>query len=93
MNAVAEALPRLHRSPDTRQMANALRMLAVDAVSQANSGHPGMPMGMAEIAVALWGASSEAQSRRSGLAGSRPLRAVERSWLDAALCALASERL
>ena len=55
MNAVAEALPRLHRSPDTRQMANALRMLAVDAVSQANSGHPGMPMGMAEIAVALWG--------------------------------------
>ncbi|MDR5746677.1 transketolase [Caballeronia sp. LZ029] len=54
MNAVAEALPRLHRSPDTRQMANALRMLAVDAVSQANSGHPGMPMGMAEIAVALW---------------------------------------
>ncbi|KXV03655.1 transketolase [Caballeronia megalochromosomata] len=55
MNAVAEALPRLHRSPDTRHMANALRMLAVDAVSQANSGHPGMPMGMAEIAVALWG--------------------------------------
>ncbi|SAL05118.1 transketolase [Caballeronia calidae] len=54
MNAVAEALPRLHRSPDSRQMANALRMLAVDAVSQANSGHPGMPMGMAEIAVALW---------------------------------------
>ncbi|SAL87469.1 transketolase [Caballeronia arvi] len=55
MNAVAEVLPRHHRSPDTRQMANALRMLAVDAVSRANSGHPGMPMGMAEIAVALWG--------------------------------------
>jgi transketolase len=54
MNAVAEALPLHHRSSDTRQMANALRMLAVDAVSQANSGHPGMPMGMAEIAVALW---------------------------------------
>ncbi len=35
--------------------ANALRMLAVDAVQKANSGHPGMPMGMAEIAVALWG--------------------------------------
>ncbi|BAN24806.1 transketolase [Caballeronia insecticola] len=55
MNAVAEALPQLQRSSDTRQMANALRMLAVDAVQQANSGHPGMPMGMAEIAVALWG--------------------------------------
>ncbi|MCX7891359.1 MAG: transketolase [Burkholderiales bacterium] len=36
-------------------MANALRALAMDAVQAANSGHPGMPMGMAEIAVALWG--------------------------------------
>ncbi len=36
-------------------MANAIRALAMDAVQQANSGHPGMPMGMSEIAVALWG--------------------------------------
>ena len=36
------------------EMANALRALAMDAVQQANSGHPGAPMGMAEIAVALW---------------------------------------
>ncbi len=35
-------------------MANALRALAMDAVQQANSGHPGAPMGMAEMAVALW---------------------------------------
>ena len=35
-------------------MAAALRALAMDAVQAANSGHPGMPMGMAEIAVALW---------------------------------------
>jgi transketolase len=35
-------------------MANAIRALAMDAVQQANSGHPGMPMGMAEIGVALW---------------------------------------
>jgi transketolase len=34
--------------------ANAIRMLAVDAVQQANSGHPGMPMGMADIATVLW---------------------------------------
>ena len=34
--------------------ANALRMLAVDSVKQANSGHSGMPMGMADIAEALW---------------------------------------
>src|SRR5438309_7444240 len=33
---------------------NAIRALAMDAVQKANSGHPGMPMGMAEIAVALW---------------------------------------
>jgi len=39
---------------DTRRMADAIRILAMDAVQQANSGHPGMPMGMAEIAVALW---------------------------------------
>ena len=42
-------------SNDTTQMANAIRALAMDAVQQANSGHPGAPMGMAEIAVALWG--------------------------------------
>jgi transketolase len=36
-------------------MANAIRALAMDAVQQANCGHPGAPMGMAEIAVALWG--------------------------------------
>ncbi len=40
---------------NTALMANAIRALAMDAVQQANSGHPGAPMGMAEIAVALWG--------------------------------------
>jgi transketolase len=38
----------------TKSMADAIRMLAVDAVEAAKSGHPGAPMGMAEIAVALW---------------------------------------
>jgi transketolase len=37
-----------------KDLANALRVLAIDAVQKANSGHPGMPMGMAEIAEALW---------------------------------------
>jgi transketolase len=36
-------------------MAHAIRALAMDAVQAANSGHPGAPMGMAEMAVALWG--------------------------------------
>ena len=35
-------------------LANAIRALTMDAVQQANSGHPGMPMGMADIAVGLW---------------------------------------
>ena len=35
-------------------MANAVRALAMDAVQKAKSGHPGMPMGMADIAIALW---------------------------------------
>ena len=38
----------------TNNMANAIRALSMDAVQKANSGHPGMPMGMADIAVALW---------------------------------------
>ncbi len=41
-------------TPDHRTLANALRMLAVDAVEQANSGHPGAPMGMADMAEVLW---------------------------------------
>ncbi|HLJ05323.1 MAG TPA: transketolase [Acetobacteraceae bacterium] len=36
------------------QMANAIRALAIDAVEAAKSGHPGMPMGMADVATALW---------------------------------------
>ncbi len=36
------------------RMANAIRALSMDAIQQANSGHPGMPMGMADIAVGLW---------------------------------------
>lgn len=42
-------------SRSTRQQrANAIRFLSMDAVQQANSGHPGMPMGMADIAEVLW---------------------------------------
>jgi transketolase len=37
-----------------RRMADAIRALAIDATQQANSGHPGLPMGMADVATALW---------------------------------------
>jgi transketolase len=40
--------------PSRRELANTIRALAMDAVQRANSGHPGMPMGMADIAEVLW---------------------------------------
>jgi transketolase len=51
-SSAAASLPA--SNADAMQMANAIRALAMDAVQQANSGHPGAPMGMADIAVALW---------------------------------------
>jgi len=59
MNALLAAVPTPsdrsgYRPLRTRRMADSLRMLAVDTVERARSGHPGAPMGMAEMAVALW---------------------------------------
>ncbi|SVE51347.1 uncharacterized protein METZ01_LOCUS504201, partial [marine metagenome] len=42
------------KSQNLLQLANCIRFLAIDAVQQANSGHPGMPMGMADIATVLY---------------------------------------
>lgn len=44
----------VHKSANRQQMANAIRALAMDAVDAANSGHPGMPMGMADVATTLF---------------------------------------
>ena len=48
------AMPQMKSALDNRTLANALRMLAIDAVEQAKSGHPGAPMGLADIAQVLW---------------------------------------
>ncbi|MGY4427289.1 transketolase N-terminal domain/subunit [Bradyrhizobium sp. JR6.1] len=52
MTALASVASRPEISHD--EMANAIRFLAIDAVEQAKSGHPGMPMGMADVATVLF---------------------------------------
>jgi len=47
-------MPDTPQSPSSQEVVNAIRVLAMDAVEKAKSGHPGMPMGMAEIAEVLW---------------------------------------
>ena len=54
--AVTKAHQRSNIEPDPthEQMANAIRFLSADAVEEAGSGHPGMPMGMADVATVLY---------------------------------------
>ena len=64
---------------------NTIRMLAVDAVQKANSGHPGMPMGAAPMAYVLWTRFLKHNPRNPALAGSGPVCPFRRAWFDAAL--------
>ena len=72
---------------------NTLRMLAADAVQQANSGHPGMPMGAADMAFVLWTRHLRFDPDGAALARARPVPALGRPRLDAALRAPPPRRL
>ena len=71
---------------------NTIRTLAIDAVQQANSGHPGAPMGLAPVDLLPVAGISALRPRRSHMAESRPIRALERTRFHAALCHASSCR-
>ena len=71
---------------------NTIRTLSIDAVQQAKSGHPGTPMALAPLVYTIWNRVHAIRSAGSDLAQSRPLRAVERPCLDAALVCASPHR-
>ena len=74
-------------------LADAIRFLSIDAILRAGEGHQGVPLGMAEIATALFTRHLKFNPADPHLARPRPLRAVERPRLDAAVFAAVSDRL
>ena len=68
-------------------MANAIRSLAIDGVEAAKSGHPGLPLGAADVATVLFSRHLKFDAANPEMAGPRPLCALGRSWLDADLFA------
>ena len=76
-----------------QKIANTVRVISAEGVEKANSGHPGLPMGCAEIGAYLFAKQLPLQSRQPGVGGARPLRPVGRSRVDVPLLATAPERV
>ena len=81
-------------TPDLDRLAiDTIRTLSIDGVQQANSGHPGAPMGAAPMAYVALDALPPPRPDPPGMARSRPVRAVGRARLDAAVLAAPPDRL
>ena len=80
-------------SPADEKRINTIRFLAVDAVQKANSGHPGLPLGARRHGVHAVVAAPAVQPERSALVRPRPLRALGRPRVDAAVRAAVPHRL
>ncbi len=80
-------------TPSRLALANAIRFLAMDAVQAANSGHPGAPMGMADIAQVLWRDHLKHSPNNPQWANRDRFVLIQWSWFDAAVCAAESDWL
>lgn len=76
-----------------KELADAIRILSMDAVDKAKSGHPGAPMGMADMAEALWRGVLRHNPADPHWANRDRVRPVKRPCLHAALQRAASHRL
>ena len=72
-------------TPGRRDLSNAVRALSMDAVQKANSGHPGAPMGMADIAEVLWNDNMNHNPANPNWATVTAFILVEWPWLNADL--------
>ncbi len=72
----------MKETPELQTLAiNTLRFLSADAVQQANSGHPGLPMGAAPLAYTIWTRHLRHNPAQPKLARPRPLHPLRRAWL------------
>ena len=66
-----------------KQLANAIRFLSIDAVEEANSGHPGMPMGMADVATVLFKSFLRFNPKNPSWINRDRFIFISRTWINA----------